>query len=73
MYGVKTAVSVSSGTAALHTAVIYLNPEPGEEIILSPITDIGTAIPIISQLAVPVFTDVDPLLTSRQYRRHLAL
>jgi perosamine synthetase len=61
MYGVKTAVSVSSGTAALHTAVIYLNPEPGDEIILSPITDIGTAIPIIAQLAVPVFADVDPL------------
>jgi perosamine synthetase len=61
MYGAKTAVSVSSGTAALHAAVIYLNPEPGEEIILSPITDIGTAIPIITQLAVPVFADVDPL------------
>lgn len=61
MYDAQTAVSVSSGTAALHTAVLYLNPEPGEEIILSPITDIGTAIPIISQLAVPVFADVDPL------------
>lgn len=60
LYGARTAVSVSSGTAALHTAVLYLNPEPGEEIILSPITDIGTAIPIISQLAVPVFADVDP-------------
>jgi len=60
LYAVKTAVSVSSGTAALHTAVLYLNPEPGDEIILSPITDIGTAIPILSQLAMPVFADVDP-------------
>ena len=52
-------VSVSSGTAALHTAVLYLNPEPGDEIVLfrSPT---WTAIPILSQLAVPVFADVDP-------------
>lgn len=59
-YGVSHAVAVSSGTAALHTAVIYLNPEPGDEIILSPVTDVGTVIPIISQLAIPVFADVDP-------------
>lgn len=59
-YGVRHAVAVSSGTAALHTAVIYLNPEPGDEIILSPVTDVGTVIPIISQLAIPVFADVDP-------------
>jgi perosamine synthetase len=58
-YDAQQAVSVSSGTAALHTAVLYLNPEPGDEIILSPITDMGTAIPIISQLAIPVFADVD--------------
>jgi perosamine synthetase len=59
-YGLDRAVAVSSGTAALHTAIVYLNPEPGDEIILSPITDAGTVIPIISQLAVPVFADVDP-------------
>lgn len=59
-FGVKTAVAVANGTAALHTAVLYLNPEPGDEIILSPVTDMGTAIPILSQLAIPVFADVDP-------------
>ncbi|NWD04755.1 DegT/DnrJ/EryC1/StrS family aminotransferase [Pseudomonas gingeri] len=61
IYGVSTAVAVANGTAALHTAVIYLNPEPGDEIILSPVTDIGTVIPVLAQLAVPVFADVDPL------------
>lgn len=61
IYDVKHAVAVANGTAALHTAVIYLNPEPGDEIILSPITDAGTVIPILSQLAIPVFADVDPL------------
>lgn len=60
-YNVKHAVAVANGTAALHTAVTYLNPEPGDEIILSPITDIGTVIPVIAQLAIPVFADVDPV------------
>ncbi|TCB60067.1 DegT/DnrJ/EryC1/StrS family aminotransferase [Rhizobium leguminosarum bv. viciae] len=60
-YGVKHAVGVANGTAALHTAVIYLNPEPGDEIILSPVTDVGTVIPVIAQLAIPVFADVDPV------------
>lgn len=59
LYDVPYAVSVSSGTAALHTAIIYLNPEPGDEIIVAPITDMGSIIPIIAQLAVPVFADVD--------------
>ena len=60
LLGVRQAVAVANGTAALHAAVIYLNPEPGDEIILSPVTDMGTAIPIMAQLAVPVFADVDP-------------
>ncbi|MBY5377400.1 DegT/DnrJ/EryC1/StrS family aminotransferase [Rhizobium leguminosarum] len=60
-YGVKHAAAVANGTAALHTAVIYLNPEPGDEIILSPVTDVGTVIPVIAQLAIPVFADVDPV------------
>ncbi|MBY5419980.1 aminotransferase class V-fold PLP-dependent enzyme [Rhizobium leguminosarum bv. viciae] len=60
-FGVKHAVAVANGTAALHTAVTYLNPEPGDEIILSPVTDVGTVIPIIAQLAIPVFADVDPI------------
>ena len=61
LYGVKTAVAVSSGTAALHVAVTCVNPEPGDEIIVSPITDIGSIIPVIAQLSVPVFADIDPI------------
>ncbi len=57
---VKHAIAVSSGTAALHTAMVYLNPNPGDEILVSPITDMGTIIAILSQLAVPVFVDIDP-------------
>jgi dTDP-4-amino-4,6-dideoxygalactose transaminase len=61
LYQAEQAVAVANGTAALHTAVLYLNPEPGDEIILSPLTDMGTAIPIMAQLAIPVFADVDPV------------
>ena len=61
LYGMPINVGVSSGTAALHTAVLYLNPEPGDEIIVSPITDMGSVIPILQQLAMPVFVDVDPV------------
>ena len=60
LYNVKTAVATSSGTAALHTAVTFVNPNPGDEIITSPITDIGSIIPILYQNAIPVFADVDP-------------
>jgi len=59
--GSTHAVSVSSGTAALHAALIYLNPEPGDEVLVSPITDMGSIIPILYQLAIPVFVDIDPL------------
>jgi perosamine synthetase len=60
LIGTKLAVATSSGTAALHAAVLYLNPEPGDEIIVSPLTDMGSIIPVLSQLAIPVFVDVDP-------------
>ncbi|MGD9632024.1 MAG: DegT/DnrJ/EryC1/StrS family aminotransferase [Pirellulales bacterium] len=52
---------VSSGTAAIHTAVAAIDPEPGDEIISSPITDMGAITPIIYQTAIPVFADVDPV------------
>lgn len=61
-FNIEHAVAVSSGTAALHTAMVYLNPEPGDEVIMSPISDMGSVIPILLQLAVPVFVDIDPTL-----------
>lgn len=57
--GVEHAVACSSGTAALHLAVAAVNPEPGEEIILTGLSDAGTMLPILAQNAVPVFADVD--------------
>lgn len=58
-YGVKHCTACTSGTAAIHVAVGALNPEPGDEIITAPITDVGTVIPILAQNAIPVFADVE--------------
>ncbi|MEN6532513.1 MAG: DegT/DnrJ/EryC1/StrS family aminotransferase [Bryobacteraceae bacterium] len=59
--GVAHAVACSSGTASVHLAIAALDPEPGAEIIVPPITDIGSILPILWQNAVPVFGDVDPV------------
>lgn len=60
-YGVPYCRAVSSGTAAVHTAVAAVDPEPGDEIVTTPITDMGAIAPILYQGAVPVFADVDPV------------
>jgi dTDP-4-amino-4,6-dideoxygalactose transaminase len=60
LLGAKYGYACSSGTAAVHTAIAALDPEPGDEIVTSPITDMGALAPIIYQTAIPVFADVDP-------------
>ncbi len=57
--GVKHCLAVTSGTAALHTAVGALECNPGDEIITTTITDMGTIIAILQQNHIPVFCDVD--------------
>lgn len=54
----KYAHTCSSGTAAIHIAVIAAGIGPGDEVITSPITDIGTVVGVIYQHAVPVFADL---------------
>ena len=60
LIGCAHAVACSSGTAAVHVAVAGLDPEPGDEIVTTPITDMGAITPILYQGAIPVFADVDP-------------
>ncbi|MBI4551002.1 MAG: DegT/DnrJ/EryC1/StrS family aminotransferase [Candidatus Latescibacteria bacterium] len=60
LYGAHHAVGSTSGTAALHLAVGAIDPNPGDEIITAPITDLGTIIPILYQNAIPIFADSDP-------------
>jgi len=59
-YGVKHCTATTSGTAALHVAVGGINPNPGDEFITAPITDMGTIIAILGQNCIPVFADIDP-------------
>ena len=61
LYGVPYARALASGTAAVHVAVAAVDPQPGDEIITTPITDFGALAPILYQGAVPVFADVDPV------------
>jgi len=60
MYGAKHCVAASSGTAAIHVALGALGVGPGDEVITSPITDMGSVIGILYQNAIPVFADLDP-------------
>jgi dTDP-4-amino-4,6-dideoxygalactose transaminase len=60
LHAAKFAHACSSGSAAIHCAVAAIDPEPGDEIVTSPITDMGALTPILYQGAIPVFADVDP-------------
>jgi perosamine synthetase len=60
LIGARHASACSSGTAAIHAAIGAIDPEPGDEIVTSPITDMGALAPILYQGAIPVFADVDP-------------
>lgn len=55
------AVACSSGTAAVHAALAALGLEPGDEVVTSPVTDMGALLPILYEGALPRFADVDPL------------
>jgi dTDP-4-amino-4,6-dideoxygalactose transaminase len=51
-------VTCSSCTAALQIAVAAAGIGPGDEVITTPITDIGTVTGVLFQQAVPVFADL---------------
>lgn len=58
LYGVGHATASTSGTAAIHVAVGALNLEPGDEVITTPLSDMGTVAPIVLCGCVPVFADL---------------
>lgn len=59
-YGMKYAYACTSGSAAVHLAIAAIDPNPGDEVITTPITDMGALTTIIYQGAIPIFCDVDP-------------
>jgi dTDP-4-amino-4,6-dideoxygalactose transaminase len=58
--GVRDAVAVDSGTAALHLAMLALDIGPGDEVIVPAHTFIASAAAVVMAGAKPVFVDVDP-------------
>jgi len=57
--GSKYAVSVATGTAALHVALSALGIGPGDEVIVPSYTFIATAFSVVQAGAVPRFADVN--------------
>ncbi len=58
--GVGDAVSVNSGTAALHLGVRALGWGRGDEVVLSPFTFVASANCLLYEGVKPVFADIDP-------------
>ncbi len=58
--GVEHAVATSSGTTALHVALLANGIGEGDEVITSPFTFIASANSVLFTGARPVFVDIDP-------------
>jgi perosamine synthetase len=59
-YPLPECFPTSSGSAAIHVAVAALRLQPGDEVIVPAITDMGSVLGILYQQGVPVFADVEP-------------
>ena len=58
--GIPNVAALSSGTAALHLALILLGVGQGDEVICQSFTFCGSANPIVYQGATPIFVDSEP-------------
>tara|TARA_Y100000034_G_scaffold130816_1_gene190233 strand:+ start:812 stop:2077 length:1266 start_codon:yes stop_codon:yes gene_type:complete len=58
-FGIKYAVAVNSGTAALHAAVAAIGVKPGDEVIVTPYSFTASATSVLMNNAVPIFVDID--------------
>ena len=58
--GVPHAVATSSGTTAIHLALLALDIGPGDEVITVAFTFMASVTPILHVGATPVFVDIEP-------------
>lgn len=61
-FGVAEAIPVSSGTAALHAALVAVGVGPGDEVIVPAIGFLATSMAVALCGATPVFADIDESL-----------
>ena len=59
--GTQHAVAVTTGTAAIHLALRYLDLQRGDEVVCSSFTFCASANPIMYEQATPVFIDSDKI------------
>lgn len=57
--GIPHCVALSSGTSATHLALRHLGLGPGDEVLASTLTFIGSVTPVTFEKAAPVFIDCD--------------
>ena len=60
LHGVSRAIASNSGTSSIHVSIAMLNPNPGDEVITGPVTDLGSILPIVFHNCIPIFADLDP-------------
>lgn len=73
--GVKHGIGTPGCTAALNILVAALDMRPGDEIIVSPITDYGTLMGLLKENFIPVFPDTEPgtpLISARTIAPHIS-
>jgi dTDP-4-amino-4,6-dideoxygalactose transaminase len=58
--GVRHGIATPGCTPALHAAALALGFEPGDEVVVSPVTDYGTLMGILKESLIPVFADSAP-------------
>lgn len=58
--GIKYALALSSGTAAIHLALKYAGVCQGDYVFCSSLTFAGSCNPIMYEKAIPIFIDSEP-------------
>lgn len=71
--GVKHAIAVNSGTAALQTSLMAYNVKPGDEVVIPAFTFEATANVVVACSARPVFADIqsDYTIDPRDFKRKI--